>query len=76
MIAAQITIEPCPGSSIENVCALATRIANVLDLGVSFSFNGVDCLAQPGIVPNDLAEEWNRVMDSKQVHRFATAHPR
>ena len=76
MIDAKLTIEPYPGSSIENVCELATGIACTLGIGVSFRFNGVDCLAKPGAYAADLAEEWNRVMEKKPAHRFATHWPR
>lgn len=43
-----INLDPLPGSTAEEVCWNAIRIATQLRVLVCFSFNGIRCMARPG----------------------------
>ena len=43
----RVMLEECPGTSIEDACEAAIRIANTLQVGVTFDFNGVPMFASP-----------------------------
>ena len=57
-MAATIKIDFDAGSSIDLASADAVRIANLLGIGVEFSFNEVECLALPNGDATHLAKRY------------------
>ena len=63
-MSAGLTIEIGLGTSIEDACEDACRIARILGCAIEFEFNGVRCVARP-ISPNsrELAAKWREELE-------------
>jgi len=75
---ALLTMEHLAGTSIERACEDACRVANLLSVGVQFSFNSVKCCAYPQGSSAHLAHRWQEELSRKDVGpigRYAVTNP-
>lgn len=63
------------GSSIEDCCKEAVRLAEKLGIGITFNFNGVKCFAFEGDDPDLIVRDWHRALSSQSKYKLATAKP-
>lgn len=79
-MSAFLTIDCTAGTSIENMCADAQRIADLLGISVDFKFNDVHCVAPPGGSASLLADRQQhqhaRKLERPMDHRFASSSER
>jgi hypothetical protein len=73
MITSEITIDPILGTDIEDAFKDATRIATILNVGVSFKFNGVSCFAKPYGNFKDGADRYRQISAGDKSIKLAIA---
>ncbi len=67
-----LRIEAAPGSEIGDCATDAINLANRLMVIVMFTFNGVNCMACPGDMPESLESEFFRLLSSDQTYKLGT----
>lgn len=62
-----LTLDTFGGDDIATVCAEAQLIADTLNRGCGFQFNGVQCVAVPGGTAAKLAEAQQEAQRSRMI---------
>ncbi len=70
-----LRIEAAPGSEIGDCATDAINLANRLMVIFMFTFNGVNCMACPGDMPESLESEFFRLLSSDQPYKLARGKP-
>ena len=66
-----IKVDLTPGTDIREACCDICELANRVGCMVEASFNGVKLWAVAGNNPLQLAEAWDKAMESKNPHKIA-----
>ena len=59
MILAYLKIKPAAGARISDVAKLALRIADILDIGIEFTFNGTTCLVTTDMTVESVCKSYH-----------------
>ena len=71
-----LRVEPSPGCTISRAAEDAIRLAGLLDVGVSFNFNGVMLVAFAHSVADDLVAKYERkIMEESEFPRSFDTTP-
>lgn len=65
-----VTLISYAGGHIDDAAAEACALATRIGINVSFTFNGVECFAEPGSAASDLLALWNEAFNSKKAYRY------